>query len=114
MISRVVSAERGAGDHSGDGKARRVGETALARLREIAERCPLVRSVRGVGLLHAIEVCGDTVAGRTASWPSRSRSDCSNAASAWSFSPDVAISTSAPRHFPAERALENESRAVAE
>jgi acetylornithine/succinyldiaminopimelate/putrescine aminotransferase len=65
MISRVVSAERGAGDHSGDGKARRVGETALARLREIAERCPLVRSVRGIGLLHAIEVCGDTVAGRT-------------------------------------------------
>jgi hypothetical protein len=30
------------------------------------------------------------------------------------LSPDVAISTSAPRHFPAERALENESRAVAE
>jgi 4-aminobutyrate aminotransferase-like enzyme len=109
MISRVVSAERG------DGKARRVGETALARLREIAERCLLVRSVRGIGLLHAIEVCGDTVAGRTdgqLAEPIAFRLlECGVGVV---LSPDVAISTSAPRHFPAERALENESRAVDE
>src|SRR5690606_26977280 len=45
--------------------ARRVGAMALERLRAIEQRCPLVRAVRGIGLLLAIDVGADGRSGRT-------------------------------------------------
>jgi len=45
--------------------ARQVGEWALARLREIGDRSPLVTGVRGKGLLLAFDVCDHPHSGLT-------------------------------------------------